>query len=149
MFVVLFFASFATSLRSLRLKRRLNRKVRKGFRRGRKGILPDNRQHIAFPHEEQFVIADLEFFTCIRQEQYFVPFLDLENGTLSIIEESSFADADDRPAGRLVFGGVGQIKSAFGLFFGGFTPNDDTVAERLQFCALARMFTRFAFGHIL
>jgi hypothetical protein len=99
--------------------------------------LPNNCEDIAFPHEEQFVVADFEFFTGIRQEQHFVPFLDLENGTLSIIEEPSFADADDGSASRFVFSGVGQIESAFGLFFGGFTPDDNAVAERLQFGAFA------------
>ena len=107
--------------------------------------LPNNRKHIALTHQEQFVVADFEFFTGIRQEQHFVPFLDLKGSAGSIVEEFSIADADDRTASRFVLGGVGQIESALGLFFGGLTPDDDSISERLQFCAFAGRFATFAF----
>jgi hypothetical protein len=99
--------------------------------------LSNNREDIAFPHQEQFVFADFEFFSGIGQEQHFVSFLDLEGSAGSIVEEFSITDADDSAACRFVFGGVRQIESAFGFFFGGLTPDDDSVSERLQFCTFA------------
>jgi hypothetical protein len=102
-----------------------------------RNCLSDNCENIALSPEEQFVVADFEFFTGIRQKQHFVPFLDLEGSAGAIVEEFSVADADDRPASGFIFGGVGQIETAFGLFFGGLTSDDNAVSERLQFGAFA------------
>src|SRR5262245_44739524 len=80
--------------------------------------LIDDGEDVVFGHDEQFVAIDVDFVAGVRGEQNAVAFLDLERGSLAIVQELAVADAQDFALPRLFLGGVGQHDAARGLFLG-------------------------------
>ncbi len=94
--------------------------------------LLDDRQNIALAHEQIFIVADLDDFRGVAGEQDAVALLDLHLAAGAVVEQLAGADGDDRAAGGLVLGGVGNVDAAGGLLLRFFALDDDFVAERLE-----------------
>src|SRR5262249_20963130 len=59
-------------------------------------------------------------------------FFDLHRAAGAVVEQLAGADGDDRAAGGLVFGGVGNVDAAGGLLFHHVAFDDNLVADRLE-----------------
>ena len=71
-------------------------------------------------------------FGGVAGEEDAVALLDLHFAAGAVVEQLAGADGDDRAAGRLVLGGVGNVDAAGGLLLRFFALDDDFVAERLE-----------------
>ena len=55
--------------------------------------LLNNRENIAFAHEKEFIFAELEIFSGIREEHDLVAFFDGELRTGTVVENAGFLDS--------------------------------------------------------
>ena len=79
-----------------------------------------------------FVVADFDGFGGVAGEEDAVALLDLHFAAGAVVEDLAGADGDDRAAGWLVLGGVGDVNAAGGLLLRFLALDDDFVAQRLE-----------------
>src|SRR5882757_5723491 len=94
--------------------------------------LVDDGQNIRLAHQQIFTVADFDDFWGVAGEEDAVAFLDLHGAAGAVVEDLAGADGDDRAAGWLVFGCVGDVNAAGGLLLRFLALDDDFVAEWLE-----------------
>src|SRR5436305_656339 len=96
--------------------------------------LRQNAEHVALAHEDEVVAAPavLELVAGPGGEQHLVADLELRRGAGSVRLHRAGPDREDGAALRLVLGAIREEDAAGGLRVGGFTANDDAVANRFE-----------------
>ena len=112
-------------------KRRRTDRDANGRRANRRSF--DDREDIAFTHEEEFVFAEFEIFARVREEEDAIAFLNCEFAARAVVKNAPVADGNDYSARRLVFSRFGKIKPAGRALFRFVATNDDatTLGRRL------------------
>ena len=119
-------------------KRRRTDRDANGRRANRRSF--DDREDIAFTHEEEFVFAEFEIFARVREEEDAIAFLNCEFAARAVVKNAPVADGNDYPARRLVLSRFGKLKPAGRALFRFVATNDDAIAERLKLHTAALIF---------
>jgi hypothetical protein len=92
----------------------------------------DDREDVAFAHEEVFLVVDFDRLGGVAGEQDAVAAFHLHLAAGAVVEQLAGADGDDRAAAGLVLGGVGNVDAAGGLCLRLLALDDDLIAQGLE-----------------
>src|SRR5438105_1101811 len=92
-----------------------------------------DRQDVVLGHDQVVLAVQRDLIAGVGREQHAVSLLDLEWGTLTVVEQFAIAQAQDLALLRLFLGRVRQDNTAGCFFFGLESLDHDLVVERYNF----------------
>src|SRR5436190_21249692 len=97
------------------------------------GHVGEDAHDVAFLHDQEILIVDLDFGAGPLAEQHAIANLDVDGDQLASLVAATWADGDDFALGGLFLGSVGNDNAAGSLLFGVDALDHDAVVKRTEF----------------